>query len=173
MVLLNGLDLRSWLRLEDSEWFWVILGILSAAVFLLWIYFQAYAKGIRDSKKWKIRIIALISLILILIGVFGYGFNNKFGYILEFLQGYDELLYSVLILSALALVGFILLFYWSEIKWQRRIRARSEQLKKETEIVRKNVEGVETKEEEVQEYFAKTEKDIGKFRDVYEEFQKG
>lgn len=173
VMLLDVADIRSWLRLEDSDWFWGILAILCGIVIAVWLYFQFFAKGIRNSAKKIIFAMSVVSLALAIAGTLGYLSFDKFNVSLDFLEGYEETLYSALLVAALVLLGLILSLYWREIQWRRNIRARSAQLKKETQDMQKNVQGVETREEEIQDFFVRTEQEIDKFKEVHDEFQKG
>jgi hypothetical protein len=171
VYLLGILGLRSWLRLDDSKLYWVILGILSAVIFASLLFFRMRAQGIRSPKKKIMSIILGTSLILILLGALGYFSHDELGKILGFLRGYDTILYSVLIVTALALFATVLIIYWKERQWFQMMRARSKRLQEETEDVERSVKNIETREEEIQGYFSKTKKEIEKFKKVSDEFQ--
>ncbi|MBU6998812.1 MAG: hypothetical protein HXS41_14485 [Theionarchaea archaeon] len=173
VMLLNVAGIRSWLRLEDSEWFWGVLAIFCGIAIVVWLYFRIFARGVRNSAKKAIFVLSAVSLALVVAGTLGYLSFDKFGIPLDFLGGYEEILFSSLLVTALIFLILILLLYWREIQWRRNIQARSAQLKKETEDMQKNVRGVETREGEIKEFFAKTEQEIDNFKGVHDEFQKG
>lgn len=170
-VMVLQLGLLGWLGL-DLRTFFLVLGILGVAIFLLWIYFQFGVKGIRNASRKYLFGISTSSLITFAIGTVCYAFKESLSGYLGFLGGYNELFYSILIIAALILLVIALVIYWNEIKWQRKIRARSQHLKKETENLQQSVDSVDTKKEEVESYIDKTQEEINKYRDIYDEFQK-
>lgn len=171
-VMVLQLGLIQWLGVENLRYFFASLGIIGVAIFLMWIYFQFGVKGIRSISRRNLFGVSTSSLICFVIGTICYVLRNNLIPYLGFLGEYNELLYSILIIVGLVLLVIALLIYYGEVKWQRKIRAKAEHLKKETEILQKSVESVDTKKEEVESYIDKTQEEIGKYREIYDEFQK-
>lgn len=172
MVLEQGLIQWLGLNPDNLRYFFAVLGIIGVAIFLIWIYFQFRVKGIRSVSRRNLFGVSTSSLICFVIGTVCYVLRSSIIQYFGFLGGYEELICSILIIVGLVLLVIALLIYYSEVKWQRKIRTKSEHLKRETEILQKSVESVDTKKEEVESYIDKTQEEIGKYREIYDEFQK-
>jgi predicted permease len=171
--ILMALVLQSWLSGIELTLIqiYVLLCILGGAIIVTWLYFQLYAKGIRDTSRKKMIIVSTAALVLFFVGTIGYVLFVNLGYSLSFLRGYDVYLYTMLLLVAMILCITVLLMYWSEIRWRRRKKTQIEDLRKRKETLQKGVQTTETKKEVTDQLFTKIREEVGEFHDIYDEFK--
>lgn len=163
-------DLLPWIDLTLTQ-IYLMLVALGVAVFAVWLYFQLYVKGVRDTSKRNMIIVSSMALVLFFVGVIGYVLYASLGYKIGFLRGYDALFYFTLLLIAAILCVTVLLMFWNEIRWQRRKRAQIEALRKDSKRLHRDVKQTETREEETDQEFQKIRKEVKDFRDIHDEFK--